>query len=605
MATCSQCALRGIQCHLDDSDDVRIRRRRTRTARGGTEKAGTRELQSALLTTSPDDRGIPVSQIISDSHMVSLSPRDDNVVLSNIPFDMFDDSPFALSFDNMAFLDQVFMGEGDRGFTQSSDQPSQYLQQPTSTSGNNPSDDGDQDGRDSNFPSAVLGTCSWTGVSADSASCTAALHSYFEYAAPYLPILLADAFWQDYHAGHCSELLLYAVACRGMPYTEAPNKWDLQNRLASTFREKYLHARSNAPDNDAIRLDDLEALALMIDFEYDNSESLPLLSNLGRLFLTHDSLVLTAINYRILDLGVLARASERRVLLYWHIYGLDAFHCLDRMQISRIPSNDLASNEDLSSQETKDYFDALLALAVIARQITQNLCSPLSKRQGIKPSDVHNLYEQLGYWRDTCCPHHLRMYKDDTGRLEPFDITEPSSSRTRKHTQLYRAVLWALELHCRLQIEDCICEHGIQDRTSLEAEVLARRVEYTSLCALNEMVNVCLWIKQLETQHQDYERHSLIDLAPKVLRNICAGMCYWSCLRGIDLVNSGSLPRLLRSSHENDGDDGAKRQILNYVEIARLLRDTAATATSHQDTAQILERIDKQRALLDSRLDGA
>jgi hypothetical protein len=97
----------------------------------------------------------------------------------------------------------------------------------------------------------------------------------------------------------------------------------------------------------------------------------------------------------------------------------------------------------------------------------------------------------------------------------------------------------------------------------------------------------------------------LIDLAPKVLRNICAGMCYWSCLRGIDLVNSGSLPRLLRSSHENDGDDGVKRQILNYVEMARLLRDTAATATSHQDTAQILERIDKQRALLDSRLDGA
>jgi hypothetical protein len=125
-----------------------------------------------------------------------------------------------------------------------------------------------------------------------------------------------------------------------MPFTEVPDKWNLQQRLAAAFRERHLSARSNTCDNDTIRLDDLEALALMINFDYDDSAGPPLLSNLGRLFLTH---------------------------AYWHTYGLDAFHCLDKKQMSRIPNNDVGSSEKLSLHETKDYFNALLALAVIAR----------------------------------------------------------------------------------------------------------------------------------------------------------------------------------------------------------------------------------------------
>jgi hypothetical protein len=360
-----------------------------------------------------------------------------------------------------------------------------------------------------------------------------------------------------------------------MPFTEVPDKWNLQQRLAAAFRERHLSARSNTCDNDTIRLDDLEALALMINFEYDDSAGPPLLSNLGRLFLTH---------------------------AYWHTYGLDAFHCLDKKQMSRIPNNDVGSSEKLSLHETKDYFNALLALAVIARQLTQTLCSPFSKREGVILNDIHNLYEQLDYWRDSCCPRHLQRYTDSAGRPNPIEINEPNSSRTGKYTQLYRAVLWALELHCRLMIEDCVSEIGLQDKTSLEAEVLARRVEYESLCALNEMVNICQWMKQHETRHhEDHERHSLIDLTPNIFRNICAGMCYWSCQRGIDLCDSGP-PRLLQPRHATDREEILKRRVLKYVENAQLLRDAAATAISHRDTAHVLERIDKQRELLDSRL---
>lgn len=140
----------------------------------------------------------------------------------------------------------------------------------------------------------------------------------------------------------------------------------------------------------------------------------------------------------------------------------------------------------------------------------------------------------------------------------------------------------------------------MQDNTSLEAEAIAIRVEYESVRALNDMVDICRWIKRHETLNRDHERHSLIDLAPSVLRNICAGVCFCSCQRGIELCNRGS-PSLLRSTHENNGDDCFKR-VQTYVETAQLLRDTAATAISHRDTAQILERLDKQRASLDSRL---
>lgn len=607
MTACSQCALRDIQCHVDDSDDVRIQRRRQTTARGGivNGQSGTGNLQPALSHPSPGVRGDSASRAASESQ--ERDPGNDNAALSNISFDMFADSPFALSFDNMLFLDQIFMG--NCGPAEDNNQQSQDSQNRTSTSEMTQTGSQEQDGKDLVFLSEELSAYSWIGVSVDSASCTAALRSYFDYAAPYLPILLADAFWEDYHANRCSEMLLYAVACRGMPFIEAPDKWNLQQLLAATFRERYLSARSNTCDNETIRLDDLEALALMIDFEYDDSGSLPLLSNLGRLFLTHDALVLMTMNYRILDHDSanstlptkLARASERRVLLYWHIYGLDAFHCLDKKQMSRIPNNDVGSSENLSLHETKDYFDALLALAVIARQLTQTLCSPFAKREGVILNDIHNLYEQLDYWRDSCCPRHLRRYTDSAGRPNPIEINEPNPSRTGKYTHLYRGVLWALELHCRLMIEDCVSEFGIRDKTSLEAEVLARRVEYESLRALNEMVNICQWMKQHETHHGDHERHSLIDLAPNILRNICAGMCYWSCQRGIDLCDS-SPPRLLQSRHANNREEILKRKVLKYVEIAHLLRDAAATATSHRDTAHVLERIDKQRELLDSRL---
>lgn len=590
LAACSPCALREQQCRLDDSD-LRIRRRRLLSV-------DTRESQATLVNTSLGDREYPTCTSASESRFDSL-----NMTPLQYPEDLIAGDSFELSLDNILFLDQVFMDNSSP--TEWNSHTNQgYL----TTTDNAQLGGQEQHGRIDTSPNETLDRYTWMGDSADSAICTAALYSYFKFAAPCLPILLEDAFWQDYHASRCSQPLVYAVACRGMPFTTAPNKWDLQQRLACRFRETYLDARATVSDNEEIRLDDLEALALMIDFEYDDADSPPLHLNLGRLFLKHESLVLMTCQYRISDWSStdpapsakLARAGERRVILYWHVYGLDAFHSLDRKQASRIPNSDADSGESIPQHEAKDYFDAILALAIIARHIGQTLCSTATKRRGVSPIDVHLVYEKLHHWKKNTCPRHLRRHEDSTGSLV---TTEPESfdgNAMKEYLQLRRAALWALELNCVLQIECCVSDYGVRDSGSLEAEMTANRVEYESVRALNDMINICRWMTRNQACGQDGKRNSLVDLA-LFIRNTCAGMCFWSCQRGIELCRRRT-PSLLQfrgpASARGDGIGNEKRHIDTYVETAQLLRDAVATATSHRDTTQVLEGLDKQRALL-------
>jgi hypothetical protein len=227
---------------------------------------------------------------------------------------------------------------------------------------------------------------------------------------------------------------------------------------------------------------------------------------------------------------------------------------------------------------------------------------------------VYGLYDQLHHWSKTLCPRNLRRNYQENGELKPFDQTpqdelEPSSStritRKQKHTNLRRAVLWALEFHCFLQIEAIVADYGIKhdNKTLLEADMLAARIEYESIRVLNGMATVCRWIKQYEIEDDSghTKRHSLVDLAPNILRNICAGMSYWSAQRGIELCQRGpsELLRIRHRSTEKDNGGDMKFQIVStYIEAASLLRETVATATSHNETKRVLERIDHQLGLV-------
>jgi hypothetical protein len=514
--------------------------------------------------------------------------------------DLFADDDFSLNMESLVFLDQVFA----TNFIQT--EPNVVL----STSGSGDFHPVTNDGhfetqeqlcKNGIFPADKRRHSSWLDGFEAPGDITAALEKYFTHTATYLPILLEDAFWDDYHKDRCSRTLLYAIACRGVPFMERSNKWCLQQQLAHRFREAFLEDRSNIDSGSAIRLDDLEALALMIDFNYDDATSQPLHSNLGQLFLSHQALVLMILQLPTeIDSSqdtypstVHARESERRVLLYWHVYGLDAFHCLDRKQMSLIPDPKAVSDRSVSQLEAKDYFDAILGLAIIARKIVRLLCSPEAKRRGVQPNDVLELYGELSEWKNSSWPSHLRRERDS---VKEVNIDQTQIGTTTSLIHLRSAVLSALEVNCLMQIECCVSDYGMcDDDNSLSAEMTALKVEFESLRAVTDMITLCQWMEPRKYLHGKNEQHSLVDLAPNVIRNACAGTCFWLCHRRTKLclrhLPTAHLPR------NNHGEQEGRPHINPYATAAKQLRDAASTATSHSDTMQIVEYLDTQRAL--------
>lgn len=608
LASCSQCTLRQGPCILNDPTERRTRRRGRQAAHGGSAGVtlgdGGSRMARVDITEGDNPAAVPFA---STSQLEPPLPlEEDPSTLIQYPDDMFGENFLGLSRDNIFFLDQVFMGDGAGSFEWLGQAQDAHRDTQASTSG-------DDQTRNDELPAQSqteqLQQFPWMDSVVDSNDTfTTALHCYFKFAAPWLPILLEDAFWQDYHNGRCSHILASAIACRGMPFTTVPDKWNLQQRFAHDFREAFLGAQSIASNDGTIRLDDLEALALMVNFNYEDSNSPPLHSNLGRLFLRHESLVMMTLQFCIQDrvstgtdsLVALSRARERRVLLYWHVYGLDAFNCLDRKQISLIPDKDAIYKDTLPQTEARDFLDAVFELAVIARSILQQLGNNSARRRGIESNDVHDVYGQIYQWRNHTCPRHLRRYEGSPGIVMTHD-NNGHSTETQRHINLHRAVLWALEINCLMQVECFVSEFGIKESGDLRAEMTTSRVDYECLRALNDMMAICSWIDLHAICDEYGKQHSLIDLAPLALRNVCAGLCYWACQRGIKSIQLSSTKAPV--DREGPRINNQKHPAHAYIENAQLLRNAAGKATSHRDTADILERLDKQMAVLKVELD--
>lgn len=613
LTSCSQCALRRGPCQLNDVTEARHRRRNRETVRGDDTDILSRdgELQTFRNGISCGDNQATTTPVASASPLEPLSAQvDDQPALIEHPHDMFSGDFLGLNSDNILFLDHIFMDD-DNGSTEWLGLESTPLQRVSVQSDSQPVTDAQQ----AQYPAEISGE----NIGQDNAvnflntTLTAALHCYFKFAAPWLPILLEDAFWEDYRNGKCSHALTSAMACRGIPFTEIPDKWNLQQQYASDFREAFLESRNIASEEGTIRLDDLEALALMVNFEYEDSNTPPLYANLGRLFLKHESLVLMTLQLRVQDRVTtsstsgsavrLSRARERRVLLYWHVYGLDAFHCLDRKQVSLVPDREIIENDDLPPHNAKDFLDAIFGLTVIARKILQRLCNNSAKRHGVDPNNVDDLYTQIYQWRNITCPPHLRRYEVSPGVLATQDNHEGYLNEPQKYIQLHRAVLWTLEINCLMQIECCVTDFGIRDSNSLQREMTTARVRYESLRALSDNLAICRWVDLHAICDEDGNQHSLVDLAPLALRNVCAGLCFWTCQNGINSSHNPILPGV--SDRRDPHVRGQKKLMDDQIENAKFLRDTAAKATSHKDTASILERLDKQIALFEEALSNS
>lgn len=465
---CTQCDVRGEQCQADDFDASRIRRQRRPIAYEDDTgpEPGNRQLSGGGNLSANREQPSKSVMAVTLPPASAASAACDQAAPSLYPNDFHFDDPFILSDSSLFFLDQVFTGgslplEWSDGVSRpiEGDATRGSIERITNNMADASSGGMNVDGLDSElFVDGQVSGPLLDGV-ANGDITTAAIHAYFDVAASYLPILIEDAFWADVQAGRCSASLIYAVACRGMPFTVADNKWELQQQLARKFRETFLDARAAVLDDGSPRLDDLEALALMLGFEYDDAASSPIHANLGRLFLTHESLVLMMLQSQRHDDSTPNaprseppfRTRERRVLLNWHVYGIDAFHCLDRKQQSHIPDDDAIGDEILSQHEAKDYFDAILALAIVARKITHSLCSTAARRKGVSTDDVRLMYELLAHWRSHSCPIHLQRRRDGAGNLVAGEDNNVSAADV--HLQLRRAVLWALEINCIMQIE--------------------------------------------------------------------------------------------------------------------------------------------------------
>ncbi|VUC28774.1 unnamed protein product [Clonostachys rosea] len=430
-----------------------------------------------------------------------------------------------------------------------------------------------------------------------------ALHSYFRIAGCSLPILFEDSFWEDYRSGRCSRSLSCAVACRGMPFTATVDSWAVQQRLARQFQDAFFEAHESLDQKGSIRLDDLEALALMLDFEYDQEYRSAVPSHLARLLLGHDSLVLMTLRSNIrlypnadsdppIANSMFSKASERRTLLFWHVYGLDSFQSLDCMTISRIRDDDVDMTEPLSSSHSEGYLDSVLSLAVIARKITQEFCNSPTRQLGIKSKRLDFLYEHLLRWRTHFCPSHL----SEQGVSKP--------ARLGGYKDLHYAVLKLLELNCYMQIENYAIKFGIRDSTTIEGEIAGLRVESETLRAAYGILEVSKWAKEIKLEEKSGTSYSSIDSEPRILRNICGGACFWICERGLAPPRSNSANSYSRADPKltDDGGDLTYRHRQNHFDAASTLREAVAMAISHPDTTQLLTKLDLQLESLSSLL---
>ncbi|KAF5702649.1 hypothetical protein FMUND_13375 [Fusarium mundagurra] len=587
---CSHCELRDIAC--TNSDD-----------RGRARRSLRRDVRSAAgrISSSPNDGhvaedGNPPSST-NDTNLVNeestsalpqtqLLPIDPNLQYPTVDSESaWQDISWDLGAESISFLDSVFTH--DYNLDNMPNSPQIQASEEVAGALKNP----------------------YEILKLDPSTLEEAIDAYFDLTSIAIPILDRNAFQADYRSHRASSALVYAVACRGCPFLSISRKWLVQQRLASEFRRAWLEARSAAADKQSIRLDDLEALALMVDFAYEPAEDVntALHSQLGSLFLTHDSLVLMTLQYQILCHAAqseglsapLHGTEERKRLLFWYVYGKDTFRALDQKSPSRIRDGHTEIVEQLPEHEERTYLDAILALAIIVRKINHKFLGVAAGHVDVGHQDVVKLYGQLEEWRKKLPPYLLWDTKRDSSLT-----AERGTGKLAQVRQLQQAVLLFLEHNCCMQIERCASERGITNPISLEAVMLNHLIEYQTLAMTNDIIEAVKWLqsqKICQNTPQGTVAYPLIDLSPDILRDICAGTAYWLCDRGKKLVNSNKAPVSSTSHGEASLAQGAE----SFAAKAALLRDSVATANSHKDTSSLVEKLDQQLSSLNEAIKSA
>ncbi|GAW26798.1 putative fungal transcriptional regulatory [Rosellinia necatrix] len=620
--TCSQCDLRQTPCTFE-CDDVRLQRRRKTSPKGGLPGAG-RGTHTSIGATAEQEIGrdgwICASNLALGAGNNNLLPFYDGITISgqappgvsvgigiqspaaSSSLPAFPEFEFDLSPEGVSFLDSIFLQSHD-------------MVEPIVVPGNTPAQPLRLENELQNNQSTAPNPYCVPDIPLETLN--TAIDAYFNFASLALPVLSKEGFMEDYRCYGSSPALVFAVACQGCPFIQATDKWAIQQRLASHFRETFLQARSAASTQHVVRLDDLEAFALMVDFEYESwgDINMPLQSELRNLLLTHDSLVVMTLQYRIEArfttasgmLATLSRAAERQTLLFWYVYGQDAFRCLDSRAASRILDQDVDLSRQLDGHGSQSYFDAILGLAAIARKMARTLCGPLSRRKGVKHQDVDDLYRQLGDWHTAVCPPAFQVAPHSRVN-SPQERTVYLYTEGNEFPPLHRAVVALLELNLFMQLEACVSRYGIEGRVSLMGQMVDMRVKYETLRAASRIVEVARSIEKFTASQQtsgSSVMYGMADLAPGIIRNICAGASTWISLRAREGLHSpvheGAYLALRRTDYvlEDESITGLlQERAESWMVSITAARDVAATAISHRDTEPLIERLDQQLGTL-------
>ncbi|GAW18913.1 hypothetical protein ANO14919_083960 [Xylariales sp. No.14919] len=633
--SCSQCDLRQKPCTFE-CDDIRLQRRRKNSPKGSSPSNISSDINTSISREAERNIGldfvgdggwprarnsaltfvdgalpssVPHGTTTSRQLPLEIGGRvstQNSEVTPSLP--IYPDFEFELSPRGISYLDSIFLQSHD-------------TTEPIINWENIPNPALQLSNEPQNCLTANKGPYCARGIHPEILD--AAIDAYFNYASLALTIISKDGFMADYKASQSSYALVFAVACRGCPFIEIPEKWSLQQRFASHFKEAFLQVRSNTSNRDVVRLDDLEALAIMVDFEYESSEGLtsPLQSQLGDLLLTHDSLVVMTLQYRIETRFVaatgisttLSKATQRQTILFWYVYGLDAFFGLERKMASRILDGDIDLSGQLDGHESQSYFDVILSLAAIARRMTRTLCSPMARRKGIKHQDIKSLYEQLAEWRISTRPPTL--HNRSSGHSTPQRNGSLSLGKeTKEFTPIQKTVIVLLELSCYMQLESCVLKYGIEEQSSVMGQIVDMQVKYETLQAAYKIVEVAQWIEEVTIKQPvstPTNTHTMADLAPGIIRNICAGCSNWISQKAKEMFQSTASEGLNHPSGTSDSlfnvgntAELSRERARRWMDSSTLLRDVAATATSHRDTERLVEQLDQQLRLLRALVDA-
>ena len=420
----------------------------------------------------------------------------------------------------------------------------------------------------------------------DKTTLDTAVNAYFEFVSICTPILVPEHFWARYKAYFAmyaatnsrnpvnpdieplSELLILAVAARGMSYTKISHKFELQQRIISQFRSMCHDGQRVLQDG----YDSLEALIILSDAsvgpDYRNGFALESPDPFRIEPLSHDGQIQLALKLGLNRATIVGDPNspelvrQRTILLF--LWANDCFkrggpgtrrHLRDgEVDIPPLPVR-------MGEGFLGEWFNSIITLSNIARDVANTCFNPHSSRVGVSPTALVAFYSKLRSWYSA----HVNQ------------VSWSGAMERNKPTLVRKAFLRMMWLSLHMMIECYASLFGLETNRGSGSNESELREATQQVRA--ETSRVFCNVVDLA---RDCARLEVLDYNMLILRNVPAGCANWGILH---------MERAVRESRPALAENLATK-----VEV---LIQAVATATSYPDTqalvAELARRLDDAR----------